>query len=54
MGADVKTNLAIAACEGIGLAIYSVPYIMKKSDFDSSPYSYLIKMNKELSVAWRR
>lgn len=54
MGADVKTNLAIAACEGIGLAIYSVPYIMKKSDFDGSPYSYLIKLNKELSVAWRR
>ena len=54
MGHDFKTDMAIAVCEGLGVALNAVPSIKKKSDYDSSPYSYLIKMNKELSAARRR
>lgn len=53
LGPDTKTNVAIGLCEGLGLALTSLPYLLKRSDCESSPYSYLIKMNKELS-AFRR
>lgn len=52
-GPDIKTNVAIGVCEGLGLALTSLPYLLKRNDYESSPYSYLIKMNKELS-AYRR
>ena len=50
MGPDVKTNVAIGVCEGLGLALTSLPYLLKKNDYESSPYSYLVRMNRELSV----
>lgn len=50
MGPDTKTNVVIGVCEGLGLALTSLPYLLKRGDYESSPYSYLIKMNKELSV----
>jgi hypothetical protein len=50
MGSDIKTNVAIGVCEGIGLALTAAPYILKKNENESSPYSYLIKMRQELSV----
>lgn len=53
MGTDIKTNVTIGVCEGLGLALTSLPYLLKRGDYESSPYSYLIKMNKELS-AFRR
>jgi len=53
MGPDTKTNVVIGVCEGLGLALTSLPYLLKRGDYESSPYSYLIKMNKELS-AFRR
>lgn len=53
MGPDVKTNFAIGVCEGLGLALTSLPYLLKRNDYESSPYSYLVRMNKELSVAKR-
>lgn len=43
----------IGICEGLGLSLTSLPYLLKRNDYESSPYSYLIKMNKELS-AFRR
>lgn len=49
MGPDVKTNVAIGVCDGLGLAITSLPYLLKRNDYESSPYSYLVKMNRELS-----
>lgn len=53
MGTDVKTNLAIGVCEGIGLAICAVPYLKKKNEYNSSPYSYLMKMRQELTAGWK-
>ena len=53
LGADTKTNVAIGLCEGLGLALTYLPYLLKRNDCENSPYSYLIKMNKELS-AFRR
>ena len=53
MGQDTKTSVVIGVCEGLGLALTSLPYLLKRNDYESSPYSYLIKMNKELS-AFRR
>ena len=53
MGPDTNTNVVIGVCEGLGLALTSLPYLLKRGDYGSNPYSYLIKMNKELS-AFRR
>lgn len=52
-GPDTNTNVAIGVCEGLGLALTSLPYFLKRSDFESSPYSYLIRMKGNLS-AFRR
>lgn len=52
-GPDIKTNVAIGVCEGLGLALSSLPYLLKRNDYESSPYSYLVKINRELS-AYRR
>lgn len=53
MGSDIKTNVVIGASECLGLALTSVPYIRKKIEVSSSPYSYLMKMNQQLSYAKR-
>lgn len=53
MGQDTKTNVAIGVCEGLGLALTSLPYLLKRNDYESSPYSYLIKMNQHLSFTRR-
>lgn len=52
-GPDIKTNVAIGVCEGLGLALTSLPYLLKRNDYESSPYSYLIKMNQQLSFTRR-
>lgn len=52
-GADMKTNIAIGASECIGLAITAVPHLIKRIEVNSSPYSYLMKMNQQLSCSWR-
>lgn len=52
-GPDLKTNIAIGASECIGLAITTIPYIKKKMEENESPYSYLMKMDRQLSVSWK-
>lgn len=53
MGPDFKTNIAIGASECLGLALTSVPYIRKIIETNGSPYSYLMKMNQQISVIGR-
>lgn len=52
-GPDLKTNIAIGASECIGLAITTIPYARKRMEVNGSPYSYLVKMDKQLSVSWK-
>lgn len=52
-GPDIKTDVAIGVCEGLGLALTFLPYLLKKNDYESSPYSYLVKMNQQLSFTRR-
>lgn len=52
-GSDLKTNIAIGASECIGLAITTIPYVWKRMEVKGSPYSYLMKMDKQLSVSWK-
>ena len=53
-GPDLKTNIAIGASECIGLAISTIPSVWKRMEANGSPYSYLIKMDKQLSVSCKR
>lgn len=52
-GSDLKTNIAIGASECIGLAITTIPHVRKRMEVKGSPYSYLMKMDKQLSVSWK-
>jgi hypothetical protein len=52
-GADMKTNVAIGASECLGLALTTVPYVRKRMEVNGSPYSYLVKMDKQLSASWK-
>lgn len=52
-GPDLKTNIAIGASECIGLVITTIPYVRKRMEVNGSPYSYLMKMDKQLSVSWK-
>lgn len=52
-GPDLKTNIAIGASECIGLAITTIPYVRKRMEVNGSPYSYLMKMDKQLNVSWK-
>ena len=52
-GIDMKTNIAIGASECLGLALTTVPYVRKRMELSGSPYSYLVKLDRQLSVSWR-
>lgn len=52
-GADLKTNIAIGTSQCLGLALTTVPYVRKRMEMSGSPYSYLVKMDHQLSVSWR-
>jgi len=52
-GADLKTNIAIGTSQCLGLALTTVPYVRKRMEMSGSPYSYLVKMDQQLSVSWR-
>ena len=52
-GADIRTNIAIGASECIGLALTTVPYVRKRMELSGSPYSYLMKMDKQLSISFK-
>ena len=52
-GTDMKTNIAIGASECLGLALTTVPYVRKRMELSGSPYSYLVKLDRHLSVSWR-
>ena len=52
-GTDMKTNIAIGASECLGLALTTVPYVRKRMELSGSPYSYLVKLDRQLSVSWR-
>ena len=52
-GIDTKTNIAIGASECLGLALTTVPYVRKRMELSGSPYSYLVKLDRQLSVSWR-
>ena len=52
-GIDTKTNIAIGASECLGLALTTVPYVRKRMELSGSPYSYLVKLDRPLSVSWR-
>lgn len=52
-GADLKTNIAIGTSQCLGLALITVPYVRKRMEMSGSPYSYLVKMDQQLSVSWR-
>ena len=52
-GPDLKTNIAIGASECIGLAITTIPYVRKRMEENGSPYSYLMKMDRQLNVSWK-
>lgn len=52
-GSDLKTNIAIGASECIGLAITTIPYVRKRMEENGSPYSYLMKMDRQLGVSWK-
>ena len=52
-GPDLKTNIAIGASECVGLTLMTLPYIRKRIEESGSPYSYLVKMDKQLSASWK-
>ena len=52
-GIDMKTNIAIGASQCLGLALTTVPYVRKRMELSGSPYSYLVKLDRQLSVSWR-
>ncbi len=52
-GADLKTNIAIGTSQCLGLALTTVPYVRKRMELSGSPYSYLVKLDRQLSVSWR-
>ena len=52
-GTDMKTNIAIGASECLGLVLTTVPYVRKRMELSGSPYSYLVKLDRQLSVSWR-
>ena len=52
-GTDMKTNIAIGASECLGLALTTVPYVRKRMELSGSPYSYLVKLDRQLSVSCR-
>lgn len=52
-GTDMKTNIAIGTSECIGLAITTIPCVRKRMEVSGSPYSYLVKMGRQLSVSWK-
>lgn len=52
-GADLKTNIAIGTSQCLGLALTTVPYVRKRMEVSGSPYSYLVKLDRQLSVSWR-
>lgn len=52
-GADLKTNIAIGTSQCLGLALTTVPYVRKRMEMSGSPYSYLVKLDQQLSVSWR-
>ena len=52
-GTDMKTNIAIGASECLGLALTTVPYVRKRMEVSGNPYSYLVKLDRQLSVSWR-
>ena len=52
-GADLKTNIAIGTSQCLGLALTTVPYVRKRMEVSGSPYSYFVKLDRQLSVSWR-
>lgn len=52
-GTDMKTNIAIGVSECLGLALTTVPYVRKRMEVSGNPYSYLVKLDRQLSVSWR-
>lgn len=52
-GEDLKTNIAIGTSQCLGLALTTVPYVRKRMEVNGSPYSYLVKLDRQLSVSWR-
>ena len=48
IGAGVEPDIVFGVCQGLGFAVTATPYLLKKNDYNGSPYAYLLKMEKEL------
>ena len=53
-GADVGTNIAVGVCEGMSITLAALPYINKWREIRNSPYTYLVKVKQNFSLAGRK